>query len=238
MRGRMKDFQRYAIYWAPEPGPLAEFGAAWLGWDAARGIDREHPPLPGLPRNGFLRPVAELTDTPRKYGFHGTLKPPFRLVEGASATGLHGAVERLAGSLAPVTLDGLALHRLGGFLALVPTGETSALEALAARAVADLDPYRAALTPEAMMRRQSARLTDAQKDLLDRWGYPYVMQEFRFHLTLTGALPEEEAMALEAALAPVVAPLLPRPFVIRDICLFGEAGDGRFHILHRYALTG
>lgn len=229
----MQDFQRYAIYWAPEPGPLAEFGAAWLGWDAARGTDRVHPPLPGLPR-----PVAELTDTPRKYGFHGTLKPPFRLVEGASVEGLHDAVERLAASLAPVTLDGLALHRLGGFLAMVPTGDTSALETLAARAVADLDPYRAALTPEAMMRRQSARLTDAQKDLLDRWGYPYVMEEFRFHLTLTGALPEDEARALEAVLAPVVAPLLPRPFVIRDICMFGEAGDGRFHLLHRYDLSG
>ncbi|AMY69403.1 DUF1045 domain-containing protein [Frigidibacter mobilis] len=229
----MTDFQRYAIYWAPEPGPLAEFGAAWLGWDAAHGIDREHPALPGAPR-----PVAELTDTPRKYGFHGTLKPPFRLVDGASAAGLHGAVERLAASLAPVTLDGLALHRLGGFLALVPTGDTAALEALAAKAVQDLDPYRAALTPEALMRRQSARLTDAQKALLDRWGYPYVMQEFRFHLTLTGALPEDEARTLEGLLAPVVAPLLPQPFVIRDICLFGEAGDGRFHILHRYALSG
>ncbi|MBC7138286.1 MAG: DUF1045 domain-containing protein [Defluviimonas sp.] len=229
----MKEFQRYAIYWAPEPGPLAEFGAAWLGWDAARGIDRVQPPLPGLPR-----PLAELTEAPRRYGFHATLKPPFRLVEGTTPEGLSGAVRRLAASLAPVTLDGLALRRLGGFLALVPTGDTAALEALAATLVAELDPWRAALTPEAMMRRQSARLTDAQKDLLDRWGYPYVMEEFRFHLTLTGALPEAEARALEALLAPVVAPLLPRPLAIRDICLFGEAGDGRFHLLHRYELSG
>ena len=31
-------------------------------------------------------------------------------------------------------------------------------------------------------------LTDRQEALLTQWGYPYVMEEFRFHITLTGAL--------------------------------------------------
>ena len=27
---------------------------------------------------------------------------------------------------------------------------------------------------------------------LDRWGYPYVFEDFRFHMTLTGSLPSEQ----------------------------------------------
>jgi hypothetical protein len=64
------------------------------------------------------------------------------------------------------------------------------------------------------------------------------MEEFRFHITLTGALPKDRAEAVRAALAPALAPLLPRPFPIADLCLFGEAPDGRFHILSRHALRG
>ena len=57
----MPRFARYAVYYTPEPGPLADFGAAWLGWDIATGAEVAHPDLPGLPR-----PVTELTATPRK----------------------------------------------------------------------------------------------------------------------------------------------------------------------------
>ena len=71
-----------------------------------------------------------------------------------------------------------------------------------------------------------------------RWGYPYVMDEFRFHLTLTGKLDPDEAARTMAALDPYLTPLLPRPFVLRDLCLFGEDETGRFQLIQRYALTG
>ena len=31
-------------------------------------------------------------------------------------------------------------------------------------------------------------LTPRQRGYLERWGYPYVMEDFRFHMTLTGRL--------------------------------------------------
>lgn len=229
----MAQFERYAVYYAPEPGALADFGAAWLGWDAARGQDAAHPRIPDLPQT-----VAQLTETPRKYGFHGTLKPPFRLVDGATQARLEVAVADLAQTLAPAHMPGLALEQIGGFVALIPTGDTAGLERIASACVKELDPFRAPLSAEDLIRRNAARLSEAQKELLGRWGYPFVMEEFRFHLTLTGNLPPEAAAAVRAALAPQLAPLIARPFVIRDICLFGEARDGRFHILHRYALSG
>ena len=66
-------FTRYAIYYLPPAGALADFGARWLGWDVRRGAAAVQLDLPGL---------RDATEAPRKYGFHGTLKPPFRLAEG------------------------------------------------------------------------------------------------------------------------------------------------------------
>lgn len=229
----MWDFRRYAIYYAPEPGPLAGFGAAWLGWDPEAGAEAAHPQIAALPR-----PVAELTETPRKYGFHGTIKPPFRLAEGQSVEALHEAAQALCARLAPVTLEGLELSRLGAFLALTPKGDAGTLAALAAKVVQALDDFRAPPTEAEIARRNPGKLNPAQRALLEKWGYPYVLDEFRFHLTLTGKLDSTEAEAVEAALAPVVAPLLPVPFRVGSLCLFGEAEDGRFHLLHRYTLSG
>lgn len=229
----MKGITRYAVYHAPEPGPLADFAAGWLGWDPVAGERRAHPEIAGLPR-----PVAELTATPRRYGFHGTLKPPFRLAPGSSRDALEADLAALAAKLPAVALDGLALRRIGGFLALTPEGDTRALERLAAEVVMGLDAHRAPASAAELERRRAAGLTPAQEALLVRWGYPYVMDEFRFHLTLTGRLGAAEGAAVEAALAPLLAPLLPRRFDVVQLCLFGEDEAGMFHLLGRHPLTG
>nr|WP_319247786.1 DUF1045 domain-containing protein [uncultured Celeribacter sp.] len=227
----MEEFKRYAVYYAPQPGPFAEFCAHWLGWDAFEGMPVPHPALDGLPRS-----LHEITEAPRKYGFHGTLKPPFRL--SGSRADLMADLEAFAAAHAPVRLDGLALSQIGGFLALTPTGDVSALEWLASEIVATLDPHRAQPGETELARRRAAGLTPRQDAYLVQWGYPYVMEDFKFHLTLTGKLTEAEAAAVKDALAPHLIPLLPEPFDISDLCLFGEAEDGRFHLLHRYTLSG
>ena len=229
----MDGFTRYALYFAPPPGPLADFGAAWLGWDPRSGRKLAHPALPGLPM-----PVASITRTPHKYGLHGTLKPPFRLAQGFDVSELHNAVEALSSSLEPVLLDGLKLARVDGFLALVPEGDTIPLALLAARIVEALDAFRAPPSETELERRRQVGLSPRQEILLQKWGYPYVMEEFRFHLTLTGTLTDAEAAAVATVLRPALEPITPAPLRIRDICLFGEGQDGRFHNLHRYTLSG
>lgn len=229
----MQDWHRFAIYYLPAPGPLADLAARWLGWDIEDGHPRPHPDLAGLPL-----PVAEITATPRKYGFHGTIKPPFRLAPGEDAGALQRAFGALCDRLAPVSLPGLALHRLGGFLALTPEGDTSALAALAARAVMDLDRFRAP-PPEAELARRRARpLSPAQEANLAAWGYPYVMDEFRFHLTLTGNLAPAEASSVADILAPEIEPLLPRPFTVDTLCLVGSDAEDRFRLIERRVLGG
>lgn len=226
----MTRYERYAIYVMPD-GPLADFGAAWLGWDARVGRAVDHPKLETLPR-----PLAEITATPRKYGLHATIKPPFRLADATTLAALMADLAALCARLDPVTLDGLTLARLGGFLALVPEGDTAALNVLASEVVTSLDRHRAPLTEADLARRRKANLTPAQEAHLTRWGYPYVLDAFRFHITLTGNLPRDAADITAKALAPHLEGLLPRPWLLDSLCLMGEATDGMFHLIHRYPL--
>lgn len=225
-------FTRYAVYYTLQSGtPLADFGARWLGWDSAQGIARPHPDMDGLD-------VAALTATPRKYGFHGTIKPPFRLAEGTTAQDLSDALANLCADAGPVTLAGLQLARLGRFLALVPVGDASGLGALAARCVQELDVFRAAPTATELEKRRANRLNLAQEAHLERWGYPHVLDQFRFHMTLTGRLDDEIGARAETALATLLEALDLAPHQITALTLLGEDGAGRFHQIHRYVLAG
>lgn len=226
-------FQRYAIFVLPEDKALAGFGAAWLGWDVRRGEAPAPPALPDLPL-----PLDDITGTPRKYGFHGTVKPPFRLAQGRTEAELRAALTDFAAHTAPVKLEGLELAQLGRFLALVPVGATDALTALATETVRRFDMFRAPLTEAELARRRQSRLSARQDALLLEWGYPYVMEEFRFHLTLTGKLPKAKATALAGILAPVLAPLMPAPFTIGSLSLMGEGDDGLFRQIDEIPLTG
>lgn len=221
--------KRYAIYYAPEPGPFAEAAASWLGWDPDKG---HAVPQPDVGVN-----LAALTSDPRKYGFHGTLKAPFRLADGMDFAALCTAAHTLAQTLPALEMPGLHLLSMGGFLALTPTGDTAALLSLAAKVVETLDPLRAPLTEAEIARRRPERLTPRQRALLDRYGYPYVLEEFRFHLTLSNHLSQTDQATLVPLAQAHFAPHLTQPFRIADLCLFGEALDGRFHLLHRYPLS-
>ncbi|MGB3315139.1 MAG: DUF1045 domain-containing protein [Albidovulum sp.] len=225
----MKMMKRYAIYYAPAEGPFAGAAACWLGRDAATDRDVAQPAIAGCD-------LASLTDAPRRYGFHGTLKPPFRLT-GTDPAGLEAALTDVAAKQAPVMAGPLAVARIGHFLALVPAEPLAGIKALAARVVEVFEPCRAPLSEAEYARRRPESLTARQRALLDLYGYPYVMEEFRFHLTLTGPM-DAGIPAVEAAARDWFAPYLTAPFRIADLCLFGEDEAGLFHLLSRHALTG
>jgi putative phosphonate metabolism protein len=221
---------RFAIYWAPRPGsPLAAFGAAWLGRDAEDGRAAPQPAVPD---------IARMTAEPRRYGFHATLKPPFALAEGCVEAALLDAVAALARMIDAFDLPPLRLEAIGRFLALVPGAPVPQLERLAAACVARLDHFRAPPSPDEFVRRRRARLTPAQDTLLQRWGYPYVFEEFRFHLTLTGLLTPEERAAVEPALARAAAPHCETPVRVEDLAVFVEEGGAPFRVRARFPLRG
>ncbi|MEY1556863.1 DUF1045 domain-containing protein [Yoonia sp. R2331] len=221
-------YTRFAIYDAPFDDALANFGATWLGWNVRTGSATRQADVPGL---------DDITMTPRKYGFHGTLKPPFRLADGRTLDELQARAADLAGRCAPAQSGGLQLTTLGGFLALTPTGDLSGLERVASACVRDLDPLRAPASEVELERRRKAGLNAHQEALMKRWGYPYVMEEFRFHLTLSGRLPEtDRAIWIETAQAHL--PPMADRYELGSIALCGERPDGRFELIQRYTLTG
>lgn len=226
------EFQRYAAFYTPPPGPLADFGASWLGWDIATGLPLPHPIVHGLKED-----IAPLTQAPRKYGLHGTLKPPFRLAEGRSLGQLIRALDSVCRTLAPVSCGGLTLHQLGRFLALTPQGETRPLSDLASAIVEQLDAFRAPPTELELAKRRQTGLSERQETYLMQWGYPYVMEEFRFHLTLTGKLKKTQVQHVRDALAPILTQILPSRFQVSDLTLAGEDQNGRFHEIQRFSLS-
>lgn len=225
-------FTRYAIYFTPPAeSEWVKFATSWLGWDMETGESVAHPVIDGMD-------VAAVTQAPRKYGLHATMKPPFRLRDRQSVDALTEACARLAQSQPPVTLDGLEIARLGRFLALCPLGDDTALNALAAACVRDLDSFRALASEAELERRRTAGLSPEQNTNLVRWGYPYVMEAFRFHMTLSGKLTKPTLKAVQDVLQLHLAPLLPTPFQITGLALVGEGEDGCFYLIHRYALSG
>lgn len=222
--------QRYAVYYAPREGAFAFRANAWLGREPGNQRDLPQPVLAGI---GDPR---DITAEPRRYGFHGTIRAPFRPAADVTEAMICRTVSNLAARLKPVVCEGLRVEVLQGFIALTPTGCEAALLDLGAAVVDGTDFLRAPLTEAEFARRRPDRLSPRQRELLDRWGYPHVMEEFRFHLTLTDRL--DQPGPVRQALEDHFAPVLPRPFLIEDLCLFGEDAAGRFHTLHRFALSG
>lgn len=225
---------RYAIYWAPPAdSALSLLGAAWLGRDAATDRPLAQPAIDGFAADR----LAAITAEPRRYGLHATLKPPFRLAEGRSAAELGQALARFARQRPPVSIPALRLKRIGGFLALAPFSRAAGLDALAAAAVEAFDGFRAPPDAAELARRFGARLSPAQQANVARWGYPYVMEEFRFHVTLTGRVEDAVAERLAPHLAALFAPTLVAPLEITEIALFVEPAAGApFRLAQRFAL--
>lgn len=235
----IEGYARYAVYWAPEAGSdLARFGAAWLGWDAEAGETRAHPAVAGLPAS-----AAELTETPRRYGFHATVKPPFVPAPGASGAQILAALRDLAARTAPFAAPPLTLVDRHGFLSLRFSAPSPDMTALAAAAVEALDPFRAPPTEADLAKRRGKGLPPEAEANLTRWGYPWVMGLFDFHLTLSNALDAPTLAALAAAMEAPTAPFRAGPLPVRELCLFGDPGagpqgGGRFRLLARAPLGG
>jgi putative phosphonate metabolism protein len=184
----MSDQPRYAIYFVPAAdSTLYRFGAALLGYDTLEQADVAQP-------QALIDAVPDwhaLTGDPRRYGFHATLKAPFSLAPGASEAALIAAFEQFAASPRAIPVVVPVVKLLRQFVAIVNDAPNPDLTALADACVTEFESFRAPLTAKDRERRLASRLTGNQIALLDRWGYPYVFEEFFFHMSLTGRIAGE-----------------------------------------------
>lgn len=231
----MTGFPRYAIYFAAgSNSALSRFGAELLGYDAYTGDE--------LPFPADALRIApdwrDVTADPRKYGFHATLKAPMALASGKTEAELMAACAAFAAKPRPIPAIRPVVDSISGFIAVVPAEPVDALQQLAADCVREFDSYRPPLTAEDRARRRPDKLSERQRDYLDRWGYPYVMEEFRFHMTLTGRLDAERRGPILEMLRDRFAALKLDALTIDRIALFRQDdATANFRIVAEWALA-
>jgi putative phosphonate metabolism protein len=226
---------RYAIYFAPRLGEaLRLVGNAWLGRDAESGALLPQPAIVGI----STELLHAVTAAPRHYGLHATLKPPFRLAPRLEESELRDALASFAARRPAIQIDRMSISTIGTFLALVPASSTTAVSEIAAQCVRHFDRFRAAPLAEETAQRLAAGLTPRQQVLVAEWGYPYVLDEYRFHITLTERIADNALrQKMSDAIAVKFFGVLQEPVRIADLCLFAQT-DRRepFRIIDRYPL--
>lgn len=226
---------RYAVYFTPAcTDPLSRKAAEWLGRDAFDGSVLPPPADTGL----TPAEIAFHTASARRYGFHATLKAPFRLADAETEAGLVHALDAFSAQAAPFSVPRMALRQIDGFFALVPAERSAELERLAGDVVAAFEQFRAPLSDAEIERRNPDALTATEFRNLCQWGYPYVFEEFRFHMTLSGRVDGAEATRVRTAIETAFGPLIDRPLAIDGLALFVEPEPGAPFSVRRRAELG
>lgn len=214
---------RYALYFSPaEDHPLTIAASRWLGYNA---FTSETLPFPAETGIGAGR-MSGITAAAARYGFHATLKAPFRLAENYTAAALEAAFDVFCRRQTAFDIPELSIGEIGSFFALVPTGHSELLQTFAATVVEEFEPMRAPLNSTEIARRKPEMLSEKQRDYMLRWGYPYVFDEFRFHMTLTGAVAGTDRAVIRKAIHEYYAPFTGRPLRISGLGLFIEEQRG------------
>ena len=227
---------RYAVFFVPPAdSALYRFGAAALGYDAYSGGE-----VPSLADDHVG--AAEwhaLTAEPRRYGFHATLKPPFHLRAEYAEDDLVAEFAVFARHRNAPPEFAASIRTLGSFTALVPSAPAPAVNALADDCVRGFDRFREPPTEAERDRRLAHKLTSRQIDHLDRWGYPYVFEDFRFHMTLSGRLPAARTDAVLALLRDAHERAeVPATIAIEAITVLRQdRADARFRVIHQASLS-
>lgn len=226
---------RCAINFIPPPDdPLTVAATRWIGRDPYTGKRIEGVETAGLTEADR----AYVTAPARRYGFHGTLKAPFRLPSSYALTALEKAVAQFAARHAPVALGAMTIAPVDDFFALVPLEANAGLGVLAETIVKDLDRFRAPLDELDFARRGRALLNERQLGNLLRWGYPYIFEDFRFHMTLTGPVPRAEREHIRQVLHHHFGPLASAPMTVSQVAIYIEPEPYAplvIHSVHRLA---
>jgi putative phosphonate metabolism protein len=228
---------RYAIYYAPErAAKLWQFGTALLGTDPETGAV-----VPQIVPDGFLPDDWQnFTASPRRYGFHATLKAPFALAPGKTEDELFTAFRAFAERRAPFSLPALQPALSGDYAVLQLAAPDARMHTLADACVEAFDGFRAPLSEADRARRQPEGLSARERAHLERWGYPYVFEDFAFHMSLAGPLPAARADdALAALAAAYETEVKGEDLSVRSLAIFVEHAPAKpFRLALRAPLGG
>jgi len=209
---------RVAVYFTPQScPPLMQAASQWLETSGPKVADIS------------AVEMESLLQAPNHYGFHATIKPPFRLKTGHTLNDVEKELAAFAKELLPFFLPPLEIARIDNFFCLRPVSDSEAVHNLAAEVVQRFDHFRRPADDKELEHRRAAGLTKRQDHLLLIWGYPYVLDEFRFHLTLTGKIDNDRYVEpLIQELSARFDPVLQEPVSFDGVSLFVQHGTSSF----------
>jgi hypothetical protein len=115
---------------------------------------------------------------------------------------------------------------IGDFLAMMPVEQSAAVRDFANETMLAFEPFRAPLGGADRARRFESGLTERQGEYLDRYGYPYVLEHFLFHMTIGDRLLDPDRNDIIKAAEDWFAPVLDTPLVLDRLTLFVEPEAG------------
>ena len=237
----MKKYSRYAIYYAPPKGSsLEEFGRYWFGWDPvnAKLINNKHR-INYLSRFGIknLINIDKNVLIAKKYGFHGTLIPPFKLNKNYSTNTLFKKTEEIAKKFKRFKFYKFKLKKINDFYAFVQNKKNNNINKLSNRLVRELYKFRSPLTKKEIDKRNPSKLSKLQLNILYKWGYPYLMSEFNFHMTLASEVTGNKLYFELKKIEKNKEIILNEINNFDKIYIFGENQKGMFENLENFSLS-
>jgi putative phosphonate metabolism protein len=211
--------RRYAIYYAPPPGSdLGAFGRRWLGRDHVTGEPVEPLKLDDIDAAQHM----EITRSARHYGFHATLKAPFELAVGKETEELYARARLFASAREKFETPPLEIAKISRWVAFVLSSSSEAMNELAADCVRDFEDFRAPLSDVDIDRRRRSGLSPRQDEQLLAFGYPYIFDDFQFHMTLAGPMESVQQEKVHHILQAVSPPFEQHPFIVDAIAIYEQ----------------
>jgi hypothetical protein len=151
-------------------------------------------------------------------------------IEDLLAAARHFAAERTAFEARPLQVSGLSK-----WVAFTLSSPSADMTKLAADCVRAFEPFRAPLTEADIARRRQSGLTPRQDEQMLTFGYPFIFEDFRFHMTLAGPLEPEEKAALVEKLRSKTATIESQPLYVDAITLYEQPDrDSPFVLTERF----
>lgn len=215
---------RVAIYYSPGScSPLLQVAEQWFEMKTTGTMSESE--------------TADMLKDPKRYGFHATIKPPFKLKDQYSIGDVEQQMQRFCQHTSSFITPHMEVAKIGRFFCIKPVEESWEINSLASSVVQRFDNFREPAREKDLERRRLTGLNFRQDELLIEWGYPYVLSEFIFHMTLTGKITDErQNKSLREELKKRFSQALSEPLNIDSLSMYTQEGSADFIEHKRFSL--
>ena len=237
----MTNYKRVAIYFLPKKNSsLENFGKNLLGRDINKkkkiSLTRRQK---YFINRGFtyFDELKDYFEQPAKYGFHATLKAPFRLKRNVKTKNFYDVISHIAAQHSRFKIKGLKIVYSKKFTFITSRKPNKLLRNLENDLVKHLDTFRAELNKTEIKKRIPDSLTFKQNKYLKEWGYPFVFDQFKFHMTLMNQNNNKLSNKQKLELEKLIYKISNNVIEFNEISLLGENKNGHFEEIKRFKLN-